>query len=251
MAEYKIIVGSSCELPEQYKGDNRFDLIPFRLEINGVPLKDTEDVNTKTLLERIAESKALTNAACPAPDVFYNSIATGNQKRVYIITITSKLSRCYLSAMVAKKLYEENHSDKEIYVIESNSFSGGESQLALLTLELEEQGVTGEELKKKVLSYREQMNTFVVLNNIGNMCQKIPQIKEMINLNQMVENVSAALKGASEQTRVIITHCNNLIDAEALKNLLMEKTGLKNIVIMKESAVNSIITHDGGIVVSF
>lgn len=250
MAEYKIIVGSSCELPMQYKNDDRFNLIPFRLEINGVPLRDTEEVNTKSLLERVAESKALTNAACPAPDVFYNSIASGNQKRIYIITISSKLSRCYLSAMVAKKLYEENHSDKEIYVIESNSFSGGESQLALMTYELEEQGITGEELKKKVLSYREQLNTFV-FDNIGAMCQKLPQINEMINFNQMAESIANALKGASEQTRVVITHCNNLINAEELKELLIEKTGLKNIVIMKESAVNSILTNNGGIVVAF
>jgi len=251
MKEYKIIIGSSCEIPEQYKHDSRFELLPFRVEINGVPLRDTEEVNTKTLLERVAESKAFTNSACPAPDAFLNSIASGKQKRIYIITISSKLSRCYMSAMIAKKLYEENHSDKEIFVIDSNSFSGGESQLALRALELEEKGISGEELKKQVIAYRDQLKTFVALNSLESIRSKMPDIKAMINLNQMSETIIGALKGASEQTRVVITHCNNLIGAEELKNLLMEKTGLKNIVVMKESAVNSIITCEGGVVVAF
>lgn len=251
MADYKIIVDSSCELPAQYKNDERIDLIPFRLEINGVPLRDTEDVNTKTLLEKIAESKALTSAACPSPDVFYNSIASGSSKRVYIITISSKLSRCYMSAMVAKKLYEENNSDKEIYVIESGSFSGGESQLALMAMEMEEQGIAGEDLKKKLVAYRDQLKTIVFIKDAAE--EKIDEAFTCIRegFNQMADNVATALKGASEQTRIIITHCNNLIDAEELKRVLIEKTGLNNIVIMKESAVNSIFTNNGGVVVSF
>ena len=58
MTEYKIIADSSCELPEQYKTDERIKLVPFRLEIDGVPLRDTSDLNTKSLLEKIVDSKA-------------------------------------------------------------------------------------------------------------------------------------------------------------------------------------------------
>lgn len=280
MADYKIIVDSGCELPEQFRDDERFSLVPFRLEINGVPVRDAQGLNTKTLLERVIESKAFTNSACPSPDVFYNSIAEGTEKRIYLITISAKLSGCYVSAMIAKKLYEDKHDDKEIYVIDSKSLSGGEAQLAMLAYELEEQGICGEELKKKLIARRDQLRTLVIMNNLEAVYNniKLPQFKEVLasasnvksvlinefndekeelkycikeTFNQMADNLANVLKDASEQTRIIITHCNNIIGAETLRDMLIEKTGLKNFVIMNASGVNSIITDNGGMIVSF
>ena len=281
MAEYKIIADSSCELPVQYENDERISLIPFRIEIDGVPLRDSSDINTKSLLERIVDSKTFTSSACPSPDVFYNSIAEGDQKRVYIITISAKLSGCYLSAMIAKKLYEDAHDDKEIFVIDSKNIAGAEGQLALLALELEEQGVSGEEIKKSLTNLRDHMRTVIVMNNleavyknirvdkIKDIVEKAGNIKSVLirenkdeseetpkvclkeSFSQMVDNLAAMLKDASEQTKVFITHCNNLIDAERLRDMLIEKTGLKNIFIMSASGFNSLLTDNGGLIVTF
>ncbi len=262
MAEYKIIVDSSCELPARYIEDERFCCVPFRLEIDGVPFRDTE-ANTKTLLERVVDSKAFTSSACPSPDIFYKHLVEGNEKRIYLITISSKLSGCYISAMIAKKLYEEKHSDKEIYVIDSKSISGGESQLALKAIEFEEQGIFGEELKKQLVAFRDKLNTFVVMENVGNICNniKLPKFRELLdtannvnlksNYEQLVEAMASTLKNASEQTRIIITHCNNSIDAEKIREMLIEKTGLKNIIIMSTSGINSMLTNAGGLIVTY
>lgn len=280
MADYKIIVDSGCELPEEFRNDERFALVPFRIEIDGVPLRDTEGLNTKSLLERVIESKAFTSTACPSPDIFYNRIAEGEAKRIYLITISSKLSGCYISAMLAKKLYEDKHNDKEIYVIDSKSISGGEAQLAMLAYDLEEQGISGEELKKRLITKRDQLRTLVVVNNFEALYSniKFPKIKDILGsasnvksvlikeknddsadmmyciketFNQMADNLAGMLKDASEQTRIIITHCNNSIGAEKLKEILIEKTGLKNFVIMNASGINSILTDNGGIIVSY
>ena len=168
-----------------------------------------------------------------------------------------------MSAMLAKMLYEEKYSDKEIYVIDSKSISGGESQLALKALELEEQGVQGEELKKQIVSFRDKIRTDMVLSNFEAIKNnvKLPKFKELVetanninikeNYEQLIESVSSALKNASSQTRITITHCNNLIGAENLRDLLMEKTGIKNIVIMSTSGINSMLTDMGGLIVSY
>lgn len=281
MAQYKIIADSSCELPAQYSNDERISLIPFRIEIDGVPLRDGSDINTKSLLERIVDSKTFTSSACPSPDVFYNSIAEGDQKRVYIITISAKLSGCYLSAMIAKKLYEDAHDDKEIFVIDSKNLAGAEGQLALLALELEEKGVSGEKIKKSLTNLRDHMRSVIIMNDleavyknirldkIRDIVEKATNIKSVLirenkdenedtpkiclkeSFSQMVDNLAATLKDASEQTKIFITHCNNLIDAERLRDMLMEKTGLKNIFIMSASGFNSLLTDNGGLIVSF
>ena len=281
MAHYKIIADSSCELPLEYKDDKRFDLIPFRLEIDGVPLRDSSNLNTKSLLEKIVDSKAYINSSCPSPDVIYNSIASGCEKRIYIITSASKLSGCFLSAMIAKKLYEDAHDDKDIFVIDSKSISGAESRLALLAMELEEQGTDHEEIKKSLTSCRDRMRTVIIMSDLEAVYKNIrlDKIKEVISkagsvkpvlvgnrdaireedsklclkesFSQLVDNLVNSLKDASKQTRIFITHCNNLMDAEKLRDLIIEKTGLDNIFIMSASGFNSLLADDGGLIVSF
>ena len=183
--------------------------------------------------------------------------------------------------MLAKKLYEDAHKDKEIFVIDSRSASGGESQLALLAMELEEQGLTFEEIKKQLTNRRDKLRTIVLYDNISALYKnvKFSKIKDAIksaanfksffmgdseledkyfkdiclkqNLTQLADSIANALKGASKQTRVIITHCNNLVGAEKLRDMLMEKTGLSNFVIMSTSGSSSMIACEGGMVVTF
>jgi len=281
MSDYRIITDSSCELPQEYLNDSRFVLAPFRVEVDGVPIRDQADINTKSLLEKIVNSKTFASFSCPSPDIFYNCIAEGDAKRVYIITISSRISGCYLSAKIAKKLYEDAKGDKEIFVIDSKSVSGGECQLALLAMELEEQGLSGEEVKKQLLASRDKLSTMVLLQNVTALYKniKFPKIKEVIgkagniksffvgekevedkslfdvcikeNINQLADRIAATLKGASEQTRVVITHCNNLIGAEKLRDMLMEKTGINNFVIISTSGLSSMLACDGGIFVTF
>ena len=59
MAEYKIISDSSCELPKEYISDERFSLVPFRFEIDGVPIRDNGEVNSKSLVNRFGNSQLL------------------------------------------------------------------------------------------------------------------------------------------------------------------------------------------------
>lgn len=281
MANYKIIADSSCELPEQFIKDSRFALVPFKLEIDGVPIRDTHNINTKSLLEKIINSKTFAATACPSPDIFYRYIEEADASRIYLITISSAISGCYLSAKIAQKLYEDAHNDKQIFVIDSKSASGGESQLALLAYDLEEQGLAPEEIRKELIHTRDHMRTFVMLDNFSAMCKniKFPKLKEVVskapnvksifmgeknerflaeqsicikeNWTQLVDNIALALKDATEHTRIIITHCNNLIGAEKLRDMLIEKTGLSNFVIMSTSGLSSFLTDQGGIMVTF
>lgn len=170
MAEYKIIADSSCELPEEFRNDERFCLVPFSLEVNGEPMRDTKDLNIKSLLAKIASCKEAPKSACPSPDIFQRNFE-GEAKRIYIVTISSELSGCYNSARLAKEIYDDEAGDKEIFVIDSQSASGGESQLALLAYELEEQGLGFEEITKKLSEFRDEMKTYFVLDNIDTLAK--------------------------------------------------------------------------------
>ncbi len=52
---YKIIVDSCCELPEQYKKDERFQIVPLELEVGDYRILDDENFDQKDFIRRIAE----------------------------------------------------------------------------------------------------------------------------------------------------------------------------------------------------
>lgn len=282
MKNYRIIADSSCELPEEYKNDERFRLVPFSLEVNGEPIRDTKDINIKSLLEKIANSKESPKSACPSPDIFQRNME-GDVERIYIITISSELSGCYNSARLAKQIYDEEFGDKEIFVIDSLSASGGESQLALMAMELEEQGLEFEEITRRLSEFRDNMKTYFVLDNLDTLVKngrikkfaatavKTLSIKAVLSadagniikvgqaigikkaLSQMVDQIFESVKGVANYTkkRVIITHCNNIERAEEVKRMLQERYGFTNFIIMSQSGLSSLYANQGGIIVTY
>ncbi|MDD6202653.1 MAG: DegV family protein, partial [Lachnospiraceae bacterium] len=152
--EYKIVADSSCELPEEFAKDKRFERIAFGLEVGGQHLVDNEQLDIVNLLTMIAQSPTCPKSSCPSPQAFLDSFET-EAERIYVVTISSKLSGSYNSAVLAKNMYEEKNSDKKIFVIDSESASCGESQIALRAMELEEQGKSFEEITKELEEYRD------------------------------------------------------------------------------------------------
>ena len=82
------------------------------------------------------------------------------------MTLSSELSGSYNSAELGRKLFEEEHSDKKIYVFNSRSASVGETLIAMKIRECEERGMDFEEVKECVESYIKGQNTYFVLENL-------------------------------------------------------------------------------------
>ena len=51
---YKIVVDSCCELPEKYKKDPHFEIVPLGLEVGDYRIMDDEHFNQKEFLEQVA-----------------------------------------------------------------------------------------------------------------------------------------------------------------------------------------------------
>lgn len=278
--KYKIIADSSCELPAELKNDKRFGIIPFGLEVDGFHIVDDSQINIQQLLDRIAKSPTCAKSSCPSPQSFLDCFEKTDAEHIYIITISGKLSGCYNSAVLAKSMYEEENNDKEIFVIDSSSASCGECQIALLAMELEEEGITYSEITNRLEKYRDEQSTYFVLDNIETLRKNgrmsgvkalvastlsikpvlaadhgtIVQLSQAVGikkaLTKMVDHIAKEVKEAKEK-RIIITHCNNSARAEWVKKMLQEKTEFKNYIILSMSGLSSLYANDGGIIVTF
>lgn len=282
MCDYKIIADSSCELPSALRDDKRFALVPFHMEVDGVSYKDNKSLNIKKFLESIAGSKTCPKSSCPSPDLFVRQFET-SAKRIYIITISAKLSGCYNSAMLAKSMYEEEHNDKQIFVIDSQSASGGECLLALKAYELEQEGYSFDEITVRLTNYRDQISTYFVLDNIETLRKNgrlsrlkalaantlnikpllagdrgdIIQLDKAIGLRKawtcMVKRIAKDVETLNDMKsrRLIITHCNNFKGALKVRDMLKTCTDFKEYIIMNTSGLSSLYANEGGIIVVY
>ncbi len=275
---YKIILDSCGELPEEFQNDSRFERVPLRLEVGDYHILDDENFNQKEFLQKVAEYPKCPGSSCPSPERYMEACRT-EAEHVYIVTLSSHLSGSYNSAELGRKLYREKHGEKQICIVDSQSASGGQTQIGLLAMELEEAGVPFEEIEKRLNAYRDEMKTYFVLDNLETLRKngRLSEVKSMVAQTLNIKPVMSAkggiiiqksqaigmkkalmkirdymLKEVAElnERRIVITHCNCPDRAEYLKGLLKEKARLKEVVIMDTAGVSSMYANDGGIIVT-
>lgn len=275
---YKIVVDSCCELPEELAQDKRFERVPLGLEVGDYNILDDENFNQAEFLRKVAEYPKCPKSSCPSPQRFMESYHE-EADHVYAVTLSSHLSGSYNSAQLGKNLYQEKYGAKQIHVVDSESASGGETQIALKIMELEESGLSFEKIVEKIETFRDSIHTYFVLDNLetlrkngrlsgvkalvastlnikpvmgsnkGEIIQKSQTIGIKKALSKMAELAASEVKNAAER-RLIITHCNALERAEQVRQMILKKVAFKECIIMDTRGVSSMYANDGGVIVT-
>lgn len=275
---YKIVVDSCCELPEQYQKDRRFQSIPLGLEVGDYQISDDENFNQKEFLAKVAACPTCPKSNCPSPELFREAYHD-EAEEIYVVTLSSHLSGSYNSAELGKKLYEEKYGSKKIHVVDSESASCGETQLAMKIMEYKEAGLSFEETVDSVEKFKRQMRTYFVLDNLETLRKNgrlsgvkalvastlnikpvmvgnlgvIEQRGQAIGINKalakMADHFAADVKNPQERT-LMITHCNCPERAEYMRRLMEKRASYREVVIMDTAGVSSMYANDGGIIVT-
>lgn len=278
---YKIIVDSCGELPQELKEDGAFHSVPLELEVDGCRIRDDETFDQSDFLRRVKESPKEPKSSCPSPEEYMKAYE-GEAEHVYAVTLSGKLSGSYNSAVLGKNLYEEEHenSTKQIYVFNSRSASIGETLIALKLQELEESGLSFEEVVAKTEEYIDSQNTYFVLETLetlrksgrltqlkafiantlnikpvmgstaeGNICQ-LGQARGMNKaLEKMVQAMLEKTKNC-EQRILAISHCNCPERALAVKEKVEKLATFRKIIIVDTAGVSSMYANDGGVIMA-
>lgn len=275
---YKIVVDSCCELPPEFKKDKRFERVPIGLEVGGYRVSDDEHFSREEFLRRAAEYSKCPKSHCPSP-VRYKVAYKTPAEHVYCITLSSKLSGSYNSAVLARDLYMEEYGKKQIHVVDSLSASGGETQLVLKLMELEESGAPFEKIVSQIESYRDSMRTYFVPGNLDILrkngrltgiksvvastlnikpvmdadCGMIRQRLRANGMNMVLKKLAALAAEDVKNTvkrRLIITHCNALQRAERVRDYMLEKADFKECIILDTGGTSSMYVSSGGVIVT-
>ena len=265
---YKIVVDSCCELPQELRKDERFEIVPLTLIVGSQYEKeDDEDFDQREFLDAVAACQECPRSACPSPERYQEAYRT-TAERVYVVTLSSKLSGSHNSAVLGKNLYHEQYGEKDICVIDSKSASCGETQIVYRIMELEEQGLSFEEVTEQIEQFVREMNTYFVLENLDTLRKNgrlsgvkalvastlnikpvmrdddgsIVQLGQGVGMKKALARMAdTAIEEAvdSENRRLMITHCNNLRSAECVRRHIEEKLHFKETLILDTAGVSS------------
>ena len=276
--DYKIVVDSCGELTEEMKQSGNVVSIPLTLQIDDEMIIDDETFDQAEFLKKVAASPNCPKSACPSPEMFVKSFE-GEAKRVYVVTISANLSGTYNSAMLAKQMYEEGSTDKEIYVFDSKSASVAEMLIADRIMECEGKGMPFEEIVKEVEAYIYSQKVTFVLESLDALRKngRLTGLKALVatalnikpimsadddgviyqktqargvnkSISKLVECVVEEMKKSGNKV-LAISHCNCKERAETVLKMIGEKIEIHKSFILDTRGVSSLYASQGGIIV--
>ena len=156
----RIIIDSSVDLIPAVK--DRVTVVPLTINFDGREYVDGVTIDHQKFYELLVESDALptTSQASPAAfaDVYRQIRAAGDQ--AVVLTVSSKLSGTYQSAVIAAEGYPE------IQVVDSLSVAIGAGILAEYALRLADSGLDAEHIALKLLRVRENVRLVAMLDTL-------------------------------------------------------------------------------------
>jgi len=276
---YRIIGDSCTDLPKFLKEDPHFKLIPLTLIVDDVPIEDNETFDQKDFLKRVKESPHSPKSACPSPQDYMKEFDHADD--IYVVTLSSKLSGSYNSAVLAKQLYQEEHPDKNIEIIDSHSASVGQTLIAMKIKELIEMGHPFKTVAGKVNEFRDSLKTKFVLESLdtlrkngrltglqaiicsalnikpvmgatpeGTIC-KLDQARGIAKaLMLMAKSIEQDV--IKPQERILgIAHCNAYERALKVKDEILKRVPFKDCFIVDTAGVSTLYANEGGIIAAY
>ena len=230
--------------------------------------------------DRVRSSSECPQTACPSPERFKEAFEC-DVEQIFVITLSEHLSGTYNSAVLAKKLYEEEHGQdgKNIAVFSSDSASSGELNIALYIQSLCQASLPFEEIEEKTRSFIKNMRTYFVLESLDTLRKngrltglqaffatalnikpvmgadsgviiKLDQARGINKALTRMADIAIREAGETKDKVLIIAHCNNPERAEVVKNEMCRQASFKDVIITETAGVATVYASDGGIIVA-
>lgn len=273
----RLIADSCADFTPDKKVWTDVRLVPLTLTVDKEDVIDDDSFCQKTFLEMMRRSEECPRSACPSPERYMKEFEGADE--IFVVTLSKHLSGSYQSAVLAKQLYQEEHPEVKIEVVDSWSASVGESIIVLKLRSLFDK-FNFEEIAKKIKTFRDNSQTKFVLEDLdvfiknGRLTQvqailcnalnikpllagkegqivKIDQARGVERtLKKLVDAVVADVKEATTRT-LAIAHCNHPARAEAVKQMIMSRVPFKECMIVNTGGVSTMYANEGGIIVAY
>lgn len=276
MENVRLIVDSSANTLSDPA--RNLEVVPLTLTFGEENLLDDENLNISNFLTKMEVNQEAGKTAAPSIQRWLDALDGAEQ--AIIVTITSGMSGTYSSALQARDIYLESHPLAKIIVVDSRS-AGPELEMIIEGVEemLQDPKLRFADLESKLAEYRTKTSLLFLLQSLrnlslnGRVSPAVAKLAGLLKINLIgtasvdgdlkpltkARGMKKALKELVKQMeenkyqggRVIIDECENLTDAEKLKELILEKYPEAKITIRPMRGLCSFYAERGGLMVAF
>ena len=165
--KFKIIADSSCDLDKNYlegKGIG-FSVAPLSINLDGEEYIDNEELNIENFMNKVNTYTRKGTTSCPSCGNYLKEMEGADY--YFVVTLSSKLSGSYNSALAAKNMHK---NPDNICVIDSKSTTGAMIIIIDKLVELINEGKSYEEISKFITKYvEENVGLHFILNKFDNL----------------------------------------------------------------------------------
>jgi len=276
-----LIVDSGCDISQGVINHENCSLsyIPLNLQLEDKVYLDDETLNIEDYLIKMANSSVGVKTSAPSPNLFYERFKAAGDN-VFVVTLSSKLSATYQSAMTAKRMYMEEYGKKFIHVFDSLTASVGQGVIAMKISELINKGTHSlDDIVEQVNHFMTGARTYFILDKYDNLVKTgrinpyIAKLASFLNVKpicgdhegeiKMVDKARGYSKAVTklvefvknntpdiEERIVAISHCKCYEKAVALKDEILKHLKVKDVVIEECKGVVATYANRGGIVMA-
>lgn len=204
----KICADSVCDLSEELKKRYDISVVPLYVNADGKTFKDGVDITQKDLFRHYRETGNLCATSAVNVEDFKNFFTEqlNGYDELVIITISSDFSGCFQNANIAAEDFPN------VRVVDSRNLSTGEGLVAVSAAKLAQQGLSADEIVKKLDEIIPKVDASFFVANVeylhkGGRCSSIAalganllKLKPCIEVRDGKMTVAKKYRGSIEKT---------------------------------------------------
>ena len=235
----RIIVDSTADLLPHIK--QRVHVVPLTVHFGNEEYIDGVTIDHKTFYEKLIETDVLPSTSQATPDAFSRQFAQAKQagEAAVVITLSSKLSGTYQSAMIAAEDYEN------IYIIDSGSAAIGGGILAELALQYLDAGMDAAQIAEKLNEAKEKIVIVALVDTLdylkmgGRVSKTMAFAGAMLNIKPVLSVIDGEIKmlgkarGSRQGNNLLVQQIEKAGGVDFTKPVLLGYTGLSDTLLLK------------------
>lgn len=157
----RIVVDSVADVTESVR--KRLTAVPLSINFGDEQYIDGITLTREQFYEKLTSCSDLPRTSQPSPDAFatvYEEAKRAGESLV-VLTVSSKLSGTYQSAMIAAQDYPEN-----VYVVDTKHVALGEGVLAEYALSLVDSGMSAKEIAEAIEQEKENVRLYALVDTL-------------------------------------------------------------------------------------
>ncbi len=235
----RIIVDSTADVAAEVK--SRLHVVPLTVHFGEEEFIDGVTINHTEFYERLIESGVLPSTSQATPSAFARAYreVTENGDCAVVITLSSKLSGTYQSAVIAAEDLDN------VYVVDSQSAAIGAGILAELALRLVDSGLSATEVAAQLEKERVNVRIIALLDTLeylkrgGRISKTVAfaggllSIKPVICLENGEIQMLGKARGSKQGNNLLVAEIEKAGGVDFGRPVLLGYTGLSDLLLQK------------------